>query len=155
MSLNMKDKKKGFENKQWRNTLCLNSTQKIKIKGKQSWNCRASNFYTYMYIYFDQRTQCLPAFNGTFVRREEQGSVLPQLCALSAISSPQILLWTGAGRRPPQPRGDSRAAAPSHALQMAPIQQGTAGMLHRCSHIHTACSSHPQRALKHGPLLGI
>lgn len=61
-----------------------------------------------MYIYFDQRIQCLPAFNGTFVRREEQGSVLPQLCALSAISSPQILLRTGAGRRPPQQRGDKR-----------------------------------------------
>lgn len=57
--------------------------------------------YLYIYICFNQRTQCLRAFNGTFVcvKMEEQSSVSPCLCALSAISSPQIFT-PNCGRTP-------------------------------------------------------
>lgn len=97
--------KKWLWNKLWRNVLYLNSTEKIKIKGK----CRAETVihqiftcvYIYIYICFNQRSQCLTVFNGTFVcvKMEEQSSVSSWLCALSAISSPQIFT-PSCGRTP-------------------------------------------------------
>lgn len=75
-------------------TLCIWTPQR-KLKSRENVELKLQYIkflHVFIYIYFNQRTQCLTAFNGTFVcvKTEEQSSVSPWLCALSAISSPQI-----------------------------------------------------------------